>query len=118
MAGEVGGGMVVEPDDAGDAAGAVVDEEFKEVGFPLPADDNADGLSAGDEAAVKVEGEGVGVGDLGEGEEVRCQELDVCGGKGVHGSAYCYFYVCFYRWDLGVEEEGNSIQIKESEPAS
>lgn len=81
--------MVVEPDDAGDAAGAVVDEEFKEVGFPLPADDNADGLSAGDEAAVKVEGEGVGVGDLGEGEEVRCQELDVCGGKGVHGSAYC-----------------------------
>lgn len=83
MAGEVGRGMVVEPDDAGDAAGAIVDEEFKEVGFTLSADDDADRLSTGDEAAVKVEGNGVG--DLVEGEEIGCQELDVSGGKRIHG---------------------------------
>lgn len=85
VAGEVGRGMVVEPDDAGDAGGAVIDEEFKEVGFALSADDDADRFGTGDEAAVKVEGKGVG--DLGEGEEIGCQELDVSGGKRIHGSA-------------------------------
>lgn len=71
LAGEVGRGGVVEPEDAGDAAGAIVDRKLEEVaGLVLAVDDDAEhlGLRKGD--AVAGEGRGVGRG-LGQGEEVE-----------------------------------------------
>lgn len=61
-AGEVGGGEVVEPEDAADAGSAVVDDKFEIFfGFEVAGDDRADGLGAGEEGAVAGEGDGVGV---------------------------------------------------------
>lgn len=75
-AGEVGGGEVVEPEDAADASGAVVDVEFEEfVGFEVSGGDGTDCLGAGEEGAVA--GEGVGGGEGSEREEIESQELYV-----------------------------------------
>lgn len=79
-AGEVGGGELVEPENAADAAGAVVDGEPEElVGFEVVRGDGADGLSAGEESAVAGEGDWVrgGGGGLGERVEVEGQEFYV-----------------------------------------
>lgn len=52
---------MVEPEDAADAAGAVVDDEFQEfVGFELAGGDDADGLDSGEEGAIARERDGVG----------------------------------------------------------
>lgn len=78
-AGKVRGIEMVEPEDAGDAAGAVVDGEFEEfVGFEIAGSDDADRLEARKEDAFARERDGIGEGGgLSEREEVESQELYV-----------------------------------------
>lgn len=83
--GEIRGGQVVEPENAGDAAGAVVHSEAEEfVWFEVSGGDNADGFQAGDGGVAVGEGGGVG-GDGREGEEVGGEELHVGVAEVFHG---------------------------------
>lgn len=73
---KVGGRELVEPEDAVDAAGAVVDSKAEElVGFEVTGRDGAHGLGAGKESAIAREGNWVwgwgGRWGLGESEEVE-----------------------------------------------
>jgi len=79
---EVGGGEVVEPEDAAaDASGAVVDGEFEELsGFELSGADGADGFCAGKKGAFVRKGDGFWgrmKRGLGEREEVEGHEFYV-----------------------------------------
>lgn len=78
---------MVEPQDAWDAAGAIVDAEFEEpVGFELAGGDDAEGFGAGEKEVAGGSGEGKWVGGgWGEREEVEGEELHVSGVQSVRG---------------------------------
>nr|POE91341.1 hypothetical protein CFP56_44510 [Quercus suber] len=59
-AGEVRRHKVVEPEDADNAAGAIINSEFEEfVRFEFPGGDGADGLGTGKKGASARKGNGV-----------------------------------------------------------
>lgn len=76
MAREVWGGELVEPEDAIDAAGAVVDGESEEfVGLVVARGDGADGFCARErDASARERGRRR---DLGEGEKIEGEKLDM-----------------------------------------